>query len=319
MNTALLVDGNNLLMRAVRTPTQMVAHGVPTGALQIFAQTLIKHVRVERPTRLGVYWDGGRDPLRAALWPAYKAHRQEYPEPEYQDEDETPFALAKTFCALAGVPQFQREHVEADDMIAGAWATLNTLQADQIVILSQDGDFAQLVGDSPKGVPTEWVQLSSSATGTDRWTAASLSAHHGIPGPHVLGMIKALAGDSSDNLGGVRGVGQVKAKKVLAEHDWDLRRVATAKPEWADTIDIMYRLVNLRSIRMSVSAPKWHPVLPGSMGYEELLTFVKRYELHQIEDRLVDGSLWDVDRSTTSIGDLPRRTLFRKMTPDPGS
>lgn len=318
MTTALLVDGNSVLMRAVHTPNTMSVGGVPTGALQIFAQTLAKHVRVEQPARLVVCWDGGRDPGRTALFPGYKAHRGEAPDPEFEERKDGAFALAQQFCTLAGIPQARVGQVEADDLIAGAWSAIGDVypEVDRIVVLSQDADFAQLVGPNPHGVSTEWVQLSSFATGTDRWTEERLLAEHEIPGTHVLGMIKALAGDKSDNLPGIRGIGPVKAKMHLAGHGWDLDALARAKPEWSETIHIMYRLVNLRNIQKAVIVPHWNPVLPGHPAYEDLLVFFRRYELARLQDRLVDGSLWEPDRPTTSSGDLPVRNLFHRLNPD---
>lgn len=293
----LLIDGNNLLMRAIfathRSP--MNADGVPTGPLLVFLNTLAKHIREEAPGCVAVAWDGGRSIERVALDAGYKGNREGAPDEEIKLSS---FALAKELLTLVNVYQVEMHGREADDLIAGWWARAEG----PVTILSSDKDFLQLLGENPHGHPVDQVRLSSPDTPTDRWTEERMIEELGH-GPMEWAFITALTGDKSDNVIGVPGIGPVKALKLLNAHQWNWD-AALADPKvagHADQVRINLRLVSLRQTDLKLSQPPcFAPTRPGEVMHDLLVSFVDRYRLASVRDRLVTGGMWtDLARSRT--------------------
>jgi 5'-3' exonuclease len=293
VNTTLIVDGQNLLMRAIFAArgSQMSSGGVPTGPLVIFINSLAKHVAEEQPFRLVVCWDGGTSPARMERLPSYKAHRKPVPEDE-KDFRDSASSLVRRFLVLAGVHMVQVRDVEADDLIAAAWASLWPRETDKIVILSSDKDFLQLVGPNPQGVETELVRLSSSGTPTDRWTAYRFFDTYGYTAPSWP-LVTALAGDTSDGVPGLPGIGPKKAVKLLEAAEWDMNAL-TLTPEQRAVVAACFDVVDLRNIRGTFAhrPPPWRPTDPGSVMWPDLIEFLDGLELRAIKDRLRLGDLW---------------------------
>jgi 5'-3' exonuclease len=309
----LAIDGNNLLMRAVFATKRanLTAHGVPTGPLLVFVNTLSRHIREEHPTHIGIAWDSPGQGLRGSIDENYKANRVPAPDDEHELK-ESAFALAKEFCALAGV--FQHSYldagVEADDILADwwrYWIADGANQTSEMVILSSDKDLLQLV-DCPR---ITQIRLSSADTPTDRWNAARVTEHYGVP-PRSVPAVLAVAGDTSDNIIGIRGIGPKKAAKALGEHGLDFEQTIMAR--WPDDVERLranYRLTDLRTAWQYEGLPRPTPPpaarLTGPQGalWEGLLAFLDRYELRTVRERLVAGQLWS--------GSPPQRKVGRPL------
>jgi hypothetical protein len=305
----LLVDGNNVLMRAVwathRSP--MNADGVPTGPLLVFANTLARHIREEAPERVAVAWDGGHSTERVALSPEYKGNRPGAPD---EDLKRSSFALAKEFLALANVYSMEVHGKEADDLISAWWAG----SRESVTIVSSDKDFLQLVGRNPHLKPVDQIRLSSSDTPTDRWDAARVLADMGCE-PWQLPMVMALAGDKVDNVVGVRGIGPKKAIKGLTLCGWDFMTFChgLTEEEGRERVITNLRLVDLRHPDFVLPPPPaFRPTGPDDLLHESLTSFVNRYRLESLRERLlVTGSFWsgtEGGRSTPGRPFSPNRT-----------
>jgi 5'-3' exonuclease len=159
--TWLVVDGNNLLMRATRAMerSNLSAHGVPTGPLVAFVNSLTQYVRVVDPARMVVCWDGGHV-YRTRLLATYKQGRRSR---GYRYETVgDPFSLAKEFLTLSGIHHVLMPGVEADDLVA--YYCQNRDQA-RVVILSGDKDLLQLLsGDD------DVTQFRLGDKFSERWT-----------------------------------------------------------------------------------------------------------------------------------------------------
>lgn len=290
--TALLVDGNNVLVRAIHamSRTGLRAGEVPTGPLLAFINTLRRHIVEERPDRVVVCWDGGKSQHRLALDPAYKGQRN--PSPEFEEVKEGAYDLAKTFLTLANVHHVEVRGYEGDDLIAYYWRYHRPLD-DMLVILSSDKDFMQLL------VPgqVEQVRLGSYDTPTDRWTHQRVVNEMGCE-PRNLADAMALAGDSSDNIPGVPRFGMKTAIKTLGKHHWDLDQAIHFDErlhDHRDRIALNRKLVDLREIPGDLSMsplPPFEPTLPGHVLYGELLKFLTRYQMESIKTRLYEHTLW---------------------------
>lgn len=291
----LLVDGNNLLIRSIKA---MEGHGVDmssdagtnTGPLVVFVNCLSRYVKELRPDRLVVCWDGGRSPWRMSIYDGYKANRAERPDVE---GEEGAFALAKEFLSLSNIHHFSVRGFEADDLIAYYWSRQSS--GDQVTILSGDKDFLQLVDGST-------IQVQPSV---DRhWTPERIADELGCQA-HDLPFVKALTGDTSDNIPGVPGFGHKTAVRALEAHGWDLEALLrTDDPKWLRKIDghegearRNLALVNLRELGQvpqlaDAEVPKFHPTTGTGLLWSGLMDFCRRYQLASIESRLRDERLW---------------------------
>lgn len=293
--TALLVDGNNVLMRAVHAmqrPGQARLSsdsGVPTGPLLAFINSLSKHVREEQPDKVVVAWDGGKSAHRVALDPDYKGQRT--PAPEFEEYKEGAFALAKEFLSLANVHHVEVRGYEADDVIAYYWRYNRPLD-EKVVILSSDKDFLQLLGDG-----IEQVRLGSYDTPTDRWTRQRVLDEMGCD-PRYLADAMALAGDTSDNIPGVPRFGMRTAVKTLARNKWDLDIALNFEERLQDhreRVSLNRQLVDLREGHQGLTLdplPPFQPTGPGNLAFAPLLSFLTRYQLESVKARLYNNSLW---------------------------
>ena len=290
--TALLVDGPNILMRAIRAmerPGQppLSADGIATGPLLVFINCLSKHIREERPDKVVVCWDGGRSKFRTDIHPGYKAHRTS----GASDFEQGSFTLSKAFLSFAGIHHVERPPVEADDLIAYYWRNNRPLD-EKVVILSNDKDFLQLL------VPdlVEIVRVSSGGADTDRWTSERFLAERGYESEYE-GQVMALMGDSGDGVPGIPGIGPKKAVKIMEDCSWSwLRALDHPKVvEHRQQVEMALRLVDLRQAGLALNVqplPPFEPTGLTSITYQDLLDFLHRYQLESVYSRVISNTLW---------------------------
>ena len=226
MSKWLLVDGFNLIYRCYFAMPELTrADGFPTGALHGWVKSLWKLADQEKPEAILVFFDldGAQD--RLALHPDYKAHREEMPE-ALQKQIE-PVKLLTRAMGLVGIEQ---SGVESDDLLA-AQAVAFAHAGHEVLIVSSDKDFAQIVGEKIKMMlppPTANPKL-----GWRLLDAPGVAEKFGVP-PAQIAEYLALVGDTSDNIPGINGVGPKTAAKWLAE--WGsleaiIAHAAELKPE----------------------------------------------------------------------------------------
>jgi len=208
-----LIDGSGYIFRAYHAlPPMQRSDGTPTNAVLGFSNMLFKLIEDlnegEKPTHLAVIFDRGRRTFRNDIYEDYKAHRPPPP------EDLIPqFALIRKATVAFGLPSIEKEGFEADDLIA-TYARLATDRGWTTTIVSSDKDLMQLVG--------EQVDMFDSMK-NKRLGEAEVIDKFGV-GPDKVVEIQALAGDSSDNVPGVPGIGVKTAAQLIAEYG-DLDRL----------------------------------------------------------------------------------------------
>ena len=272
----LLVDGFNLAYRCFHAMPELTrADGFPTGALHGWVKSLWKLADLEHPQATLVFFDLGESADRVALHAAYKAQRKPMPEPLRQQID--PLKALTRAMGLAGIEQ---EGVESDDLLA-AEAVRRAAAGDDVVIVSSDKDFAQVVGERIK------IMLPPpSANPKLGWRlldAVGVVEKFGVP-PAQIADYLALVGDTSDNIPGVNGVGPKTAAKWLAE--WGslegvIAHAAELKPERfreAVAADAERLRVNLRLTTLNLglppAKPEWRTPQP-----EELVRMLDGFEM----------------------------------------
>jgi len=264
----LLIDGFNLAYRCFHALPELTrADGFPTGALHGWVKSLWKLVDLERPDSTLVFFDLGESAERVALHAAYKAQREPMPDALRRQID--PIKALTRAMGFAGI---EEQGVESDDLLA-AEAVRRAAAGDDVVIVSSDKDFAQIVNDRIR------IMLPPpSANPKLGWRlldAAGVEAKFGVP-PRRIAAYLALVGDTSDNIPGITGVGPKTATKWLA--DWDtlegvIAHAADLKPERfrevvardADRLRLNLRLTTL-NLSLPAVAPEWRTPQPAELA-----------------------------------------------------
>jgi DNA polymerase-1 len=296
MRPTLLIDGNNILIRAVEATRRSAMHsnnGTDTSALVVFVKTIARYIRAEKPYRVSVLWDQTSADVpnwRNRLYPAYKANRPAVPDAYRRDSR----FLVREFLDRAGIHQHAIVGFEADDLIGAYWRR----EPGHLVILSSDKDLSQLVGDTPLGGTCYQVRVSSADTPTDIWHPEDVEAHYGCR-PNQLPWVLALAGDAIDNIPGVPGIGKVKAVKHMSAAGWNVNAVDHQDIKaHLEQAHLYHQLVNLRnpwenSTTNLPRIPLFMPTQPGpDDAWRNLWAFLDDLQLRQFQRQLMDGQLW---------------------------
>lgn len=224
MSRWLLIDGFNLMYRCFfATPSLTRADGFPTNALNGWVKSVWRLMDQEKPDHTVVFFDLGGAQDRLALHPEYKAQRKEMPAELAQ---QIPYVKSLTISlGLAAVEQYG---VESDDLLASC-AVRCAAQGDEVLIVSSDKDFAQIVSDRIQILlppPSAQPKL-----GWRRLDTSGVLEKFGVL-PAQIADYLALMGDASDNIPGLSGVGPKTAAKWLSRHS-NLEGLIAA----ADTIE----------------------------------------------------------------------------------
>jgi DNA polymerase I len=222
--TFLLIDGHSLAFRSyyafayrgdggLRTST-----GIPTSICFGFLKSLLEFLTQEQPTAVAIAFDLATPTFRHEIDSTYKAGRPETPEDFIPDLEN----LQKILAAM-NLPAFTLPGFEADDVI-GTLSQQASYEGYAVKILSGDRDMFQLV-DAEKQIS---VMYLNRADKINEYHAAEVQEKMGVL-PSQIVDFKALCGDSSDNIPGVRGIGEKTAVKLLAEYG-DLVNVLAAVP-----------------------------------------------------------------------------------------
>ncbi len=248
MKRLLVVDGSNLLFQMFYgMPARITnAEGKAIQGTLGFVGALLKIIRGSEPTHVAVLFDGEHENSRSGLNAGYKANRVDYSQ---VPEEESPFSQLPDVCAALdylGIRHAETRDCETDDWIAG-YASIYG-QETEIVISSFDSDFFQLITDKVS-------VLRYRGKNTAICTPSYVREKFGIE-PEQYADLKALTGDSADNIRGADKVGPKTAARLLAEFG-TLEQVlsnaeAIGKPSVresirrdADRIRTNYRLIKL--------------------------------------------------------------------------
>jgi DNA polymerase-1 len=289
-----IVDGHGYIFRAhyglmnssrgerreVRLST---SEGMPTGALYVFSRMLMKLEEDFSPRRMAVVFDdkSGVRTFRAEMYPAYKATRKEPPEELVVQMD----YFAKVVNGM-GWPVLTVPGVEADDVIA---TLVHEARAKdwEVVIFSADKDIMQMVGDHVSMID---------ALHQKTYTREEVIKKMGVP-PEKIPDFLALVGDTSDNIPGIRGVGDKTAANLL-EHYGTLDNLIAQNPvvprisikqpfgdpEQLDRIRISRQLVELRR-NVPIPTPL-EDLVVGEWNLPELLQLFTELEFQLLVDKV---------------------------------
>lgn len=287
-----LVDGSGYIFRAYHAlpPLTRKRDGMPVGAVRGFCAMLFKLMQEAQAEgdglHLAIVFDAEGPSFRKEIYPQYKAQRPPPP------EDLVPqFALTREAVAAFGVVGMERSGFEADDIIA-TYALRGREAGMEVVIVSSDKDLMQLVGE---GI---WML---DAMKEKRIGSAEVAEKFGVPPEQLLDLL-ALAGDSSDNIPGVPGIGVKTAAQLLGEYgDLDslLARAGEIKQNkrresliaYAEQARLSKRLATLEcEVPMEVSL---EALLLEPPDASRLIGFLKDMEFATLTRRI--AAAWDMD------------------------
>lgn len=203
----LLVDAHALIHRSYHAITTdlMSPGGEPTKAVYGFINTLLKVLKEVEPQYAAAAFDVGKS-FRADRYPEYKATR-----PKMADDLRPQIQRSREFCEAFGIPVYARAGFEADDLI-GALATQANERGLETIILTGDTDTLQLVNENIKVLM--FVGRTSEMALYDE---PKVEERYGLK-PAQLIDLKALRGDTSDNIPGIPGVGDKTATKLILDY-----------------------------------------------------------------------------------------------------
>lgn len=204
-----LLDAMALIYRAyyamAKSP-RMTTTGIDTSATLGFTNTLYEVLKNEKPTHLAVAFDTGAPTLRHADFDNYKANREETP-----TGIQTAIPYIKRILHAFDIPILELPGYEADDIV-GTVAKHAEIEGFEVYMMTSDKDYGQLVSEHIFMYKPAKFGQKAEVVGVQ-----GICEKYGIQKPEQLIDILGLWGDSSDNIPGVPNIGEVKAKKLIAE------------------------------------------------------------------------------------------------------
>jgi len=207
MQNCLLIDGNNIIFRAYyafQGQRLKTSDGTQTGALYGFLRMLLKMLKDRNPELIAVAFDTSRNTFRRKMFADYKAKRKPTPEDLLAQ-----IPLAHQAVEALGIKIMTHEDYEADDLIGSAARSLSDRY--RVSIVTGDRDLLQLIDDK---VTVELCQKGVSDT--REITPEEFIKEYGFPPTGII-ELKALMGDASDNIPGVKGIGEKKGLALVQQ------------------------------------------------------------------------------------------------------
>ncbi|TCJ19481.1 DNA polymerase I [Rubrobacter taiwanensis] len=280
-----LIDGYSLLYRAFYALPQSIATsgGLPTNALYGFTSMLLKLLQEDGEIGVAVVWDAGVPEFRVEVYPEYKAQRSAMP-----DELRRQIEHLDRILAAMNIPVLRVEGFEADDVIA----TLSRQVPDgvELRIVTGDQDAMALVDGGVKVLRT-----TRGVSDTRLYGREEVVEDYGVA-PEQIPDYKALTGDPSDNIPGVRGIGPKSAAKLLQEFGSvenlyaNLEKISAKGmrrklEEGRESAFLSLELARMRfdaPVRLEPEALKFEGVSP------EAREVLRRYEFRTLESRVAE-------------------------------
>jgi len=274
-----LIDGSAYIFRAFfALPPMTRSDGTPTNAVMGFSSMILNLIEQTDADYVAVIFDAKRENFRNEIYPDYKGHRPDAPE-----ELRPQFSLIRDATEAFNLPCLEMEGYEADDLIA-TYAKQAVAKGSKVTIVSSDKDLMQLVQD---GIEM-WDPMKNTAIHYDQ-----VVEKFGVPPDKVVD-VQALAGDSTDNVPGVPGIGIKTAAQLIVDYgdlDTLLERAGEIKQpkrrenliEHADLARISRELVRLKQdvpVEVPLEELKRRP-----LDNDRLLDFLKLMEFKRLISR----------------------------------
>lgn len=299
-----VIDGKSVFYRGYYAmPNLSTKEGKPTGGVFGFATMALEVLRRLKPDYVAVAWDKPKTNIRkrVEMYPEYKAGRKPAP-PDFYEQVPILQELLEAF----GWPLYELDDYEADD-IMGTLAVQATKQGIETLLVTSDMDMLQLI--SPE---VHVYALKTGLSNIELYSPKSFEAKYGIKVDQFLDL-KAIKGDSSDNIPGVPGIGEKGAVDLLKQFktldniydNLDLIKEATRKKLVAGK-DLAYLSKDLA--RIWVDAPiklDLHEVDGSKIQPEKVLDLLQKLEFRSLARNLPEVIQVALSDHQTATGDYP--------------
>ncbi|MBQ9792704.1 MAG: DNA polymerase I [Clostridia bacterium] len=285
--TLVIIDGNSLINRAFYAlPLLSNSRGEFSNGVYGFANILIKTIIENNPNYVVVALDYGKKTFRNQLYVDYKGKRKPTPE-----ELKSQFPILKDMLTAMGIAYIEKEGFEADDIIG----TLSKKFDTKNIVITGDKDSLQLIDKN-----TEVWLTKKGITEIKLMNETSLKEEYNLE-PWQIIELKALMGDSSDNIPGVAGVGEKTALSLLEQYK-DLNGVYTnidgikgkLQEKLINSKEDAYLSQELATIKLDVPLKETLEDFKYSFPFsKEVLEFFKRYEFNSLlkKEGLFEGNI----------------------------
>jgi DNA polymerase-1 len=204
-----IIDGKSVFYRGYYAmPNLSTKDGTPTGGVYGFAMLALEVVKRLKPDYVCVAWDKSKTNIRSrlALYPQYKAGRKA-PPPDFYEQ----IPVLHNLLESLGWPLYEADDYEADDLM-GAFAKQAGEKGVESYLVTSDLDVLQLVNSH-----THIYTLKKGLSNIELFNEASFKEKYGVDA-HQWVDVKALKGDSSDNIPGVAGIGEKTALELIRQY-----------------------------------------------------------------------------------------------------
>ena len=306
-----IIDGNSLLFRAYFATAypgveiMRNQEGIPTNAIFAFSNMINKILSsLKEDECIMVAFDAGKETFRKEQLESYKANRKPTPEELVQQ-----FPIARDFLRSLNIFQFEEEGFEGDD-IAGTVARMAEKEGYQVNIYTSDRDFLQLVNDK-----TTVHIIRKGLSDVVAMTPEVVKETYGFEPLQIIDY-KGLRGDASDNLPGIKGIGEKTAVKLIQEYgsfDEIIAHADEIKGKVGEAIKAdqeMGRLSrDLAIIKTDVPLPfTVEDTIYQGYDFTTISEFCQRYGLKQFMSKLVQKwkkkDLTEVDIEVNTVSSL---------------
>lgn len=254
--------------------------GTPTGGVYGFASLAFEVIRKLKPDYVVVAWDkkGTSTAKRSAIYPEYKAGRKKAPDDFYEQ-----IPLLKDFLKTLGWPLFEIDGYEADDILGTLAVQANKLGVEANLITS-DLDMLQLIDEN-----TKVFAMKRGFSDIEEFDLEYFENKYGLKQSQFLDL-KALQGDSSDNIPGVPGIGPKTATQLLQEFftlEGIYENLENIKPAWRkkleDGKDLAFMSKKIAEIFLNAPVElNFEDADIRNFNYEEVLKMLRKLEFNSL-------------------------------------
>ena len=309
-NNLILIDGSGYIFRAFYgLPSMTNENGVPVNAVFGFTKMLLKLIDDFKPIYVAVIFDVARKTFRNDLYDLYKANRSDPPE-----ELIPQFSIIRDATNAIGLPVVEMEGFEADDLIA-TYSNIAQKMNKKVIIISSDKDLMQLVDDNTilfDPMKQYWIN--------DEQVFEKFGVY-----PNRVIDVQSLAGDSSDNIPGVPGIGIKTAAELINQYG-NLEQLLTKASEikqnkrrenlieYADQARLSRSLVTLKKdvpVKSKIDEFKIESVLE----LNKLIPFLKVHGFKSLLNKYENIEIQEINEATkiSNISNVKNEKEFKSI------
>ena len=281
MKKLVIIDGKSVFYRGYYAMGNLsLEDGTPTGGVYGFASLAFEVIRKLKPDYVVVAWDkkGTSTAKRSAIYPEYKAGRKKAPDDFYEQ-----IPLLKDFLKTLGWPLFETDGYEADDILGTLAVQANKLGVEANLITS-DLDMLQLIDEN-----TKVFAIKRGFSDIEEFDLEYFENKYGLKQSQFLDL-KALQGDSSDNIPGVPGIGPKTATQLLQEFftlEGIYENLENIKPAWRkkleDGKDLAFMSKKIAEIFLDAPVElNFEDADIHNFNYEEVLKMLRKLEFNSL-------------------------------------